>query len=329
VILTLGQAVGTRDSVLARLEDRGARLVIVRSAQDPPVLDMAMLERLLLLREVDVALALGVPQDAVRPGLAGEAPTAVRVGYGDLSLLGVPPAAPPGWAWASAAGAAEAGLSEGAGTLRFSTGREVVVRQGLTVPSYLAGFEPLVLETAGSADPLTTVEAIVLVVDDAAAVAPVVSLLSPLLSIDDPRAVTVETSRRLAEVGGALEQDLAAYARALVLSVLAVATVVVGSSSYAQARGRRREFGRRRAVGATRGMILWLLVGQSALATAVGGTAGVAAAVASLALQGDPRPAYTFCASVLALITALAVAAAVPGAVLAARRDPVRELRVP
>lgn len=92
---------------------------------------------------------------------------------------------------------------------------------------------------------------------------------------------------------------------------------------------RRNDFGRRRALGASQGLIVGLLLTQVAVLSAIGAIIGCAAAAIGLAATGDPLPGLDFFAAVAALAVAVgAVAAAIP-AVAAARRDPLTELRVP
>lgn len=92
---------------------------------------------------------------------------------------------------------------------------------------------------------------------------------------------------------------------------------------------RRKDFGRRRALGATRGLIVGLLLVQTGLLAVIGVGVGTAASLVVLVASGDPLLGvpFTSALSVLTLSTAL-VAAALP-AVIASRREPIRELRVP
>jgi len=92
---------------------------------------------------------------------------------------------------------------------------------------------------------------------------------------------------------------------------------------------RRKDFGRRRALGASRGLIVALLLVQTAQLAVAGVVAGLIAACSVLLLSGDPVPTAEFSAALGVLAVAAATAAAAPPAVLASRRDPVRELRVP
>ncbi|MFF1530922.1 FtsX-like permease family protein [Cellulomonas sp. NPDC058312] len=93
--------------------------------------------------------------------------------------------------------------------------------------------------------------------------------------------------------------------------------------------GRRRDLGRQRALGASRSAIVALVVLQSAVAGAAGAVAGTAAGTL-LVLQTSGRVLpWGFAAGVVVLSGVVGVVGAVPSAVLAARRDPVRILRVP
>lgn len=92
---------------------------------------------------------------------------------------------------------------------------------------------------------------------------------------------------------------------------------------------RRNDFGRRRALGASQGLIVGLLLTQVSLLSAAVASIRCAVAAIGLAATGDPLPGPDFFAAVAALAVAVgAIAAAIP-AVAAARRDPLTELRVP
>ena len=92
---------------------------------------------------------------------------------------------------------------------------------------------------------------------------------------------------------------------------------------------RRKDFGRRRALGATRGLIAALILIQTASLATAGAMDGAAASAITLVTLGDPLPSVDYTAAVALLALGVSVAAAIVPAVLAARRDPIRELRVP
>ena len=91
---------------------------------------------------------------------------------------------------------------------------------------------------------------------------------------------------------------------------------------------RRKDYGRRRALGASRSFIISLLLTQTALLALVGSIIGAILATAILLIMGDPLPGIPFTAAVTVLaILASALGAVIP-AIVASRREPIRELRV-
>ena len=98
-----------------------------------------------------------------------------------------------------------------------------------------------------------------------------------------------------------------------------------GLNVYGAVTSRRRDFGRRRALGASRSAIVALVVTQTAIVAALG------AAVGSFLIQrwtgSGPDPSFALAVATLVILAALV--SAVPPALVAAYRDPVRILRVP
>lgn len=92
---------------------------------------------------------------------------------------------------------------------------------------------------------------------------------------------------------------------------------------------RRKDFGRRRALGASRGYIITLLVAQTTLLALVGIAVGHLAATALALGLGDPIPGIAFTAAVSILALVAAVLASLVPAITASRREPIRELRTP
>ncbi|UOE43868.1 FtsX-like permease family protein [Agromyces larvae] len=119
------------------------------------------------------------------------------------------------------------------------------------------------------------------------------------------------------------------YGHTLTLGILALTAILVGAILYGIVMLRRKDFGRRRALGASRALIVGLLLTQTALLAATGAIIGSAVAHATLAATGDPQPGWEYTLGVATLATAVGVAAALIPALAAARREPIRELRVP
>jgi putative ABC transport system permease protein len=92
---------------------------------------------------------------------------------------------------------------------------------------------------------------------------------------------------------------------------------------------RRKDFGRRRALGASQGLIILLLLLQMTALGLIGAVVGTAVAVAVLVASGDPLPSVGFITAIDVLAISVAVLAAILPALAAARREPIAELRVP
>ncbi|MEK8227221.1 FtsX-like permease family protein [Oerskovia sp. M15] len=98
------------------------------------------------------------------------------------------------------------------------------------------------------------------------------------------------------------------------------------------ARGRRGQaprLRRRRALGATRTAIVVLVLVQTGVAALAGVVLGVGGGLAAVHHLTGNLPDPTFTAGVATLAVLIALAGAVPPALAAAHRDPVRILHVP
>lgn len=92
---------------------------------------------------------------------------------------------------------------------------------------------------------------------------------------------------------------------------------------------RRKDYGRRRALGATRSFIVGLQLTQTALLVCAGVALGAVVAHGVLMAIGAPLPGPLFMLATAVLSLASALVASLLPAVVASRRDPVTELRVP
>ncbi|MEA9986014.1 FtsX-like permease family protein [Subtercola sp. RTI3] len=157
----------------------------------------------------------------------------------------------------------------------------------------------------------------------------VAAVVSSVLGVTDASTVTVTTSEQLAQLRATVGHQLGGFGQGLVESVFAATAVIVAAILSALVLLRRRDFGRRRALGASRSLIVQLLLTQVGLQAVAGSILGCVTTSLVLTAQDAPLPPPAFFAALalLAVVTALA-AAAVP-ALIASRRDPLRELRVP
>ncbi len=172
-----------------------------------------------------------------------------------------------------------------------------------------------VLRTAG--DPLAVV----------AAARRAVGTVDPLLPLDNIRTVRdiVDSSLSQQRLTSSLLASFAAIA--LLLALVGVYSIV----SYSVAR-RTREIGIRKALGARRGQVLWLMVREGAapalagLAVGLGLSLAVTSALADLLFQVSPHDPLTFVALPLVLAAVAILASWIPS-LRAMRVAPVEALR--
>lgn len=329
VLLTTGRTVGAEDAVLRSIDSAGTRSIIVR-AEAAAGLDSSVLDRIGHLEGVEWAGAFGPATDVTATAIAGGTRVPVRTAFGaHLDSLGIGTSIESGrTAWASELALQELGLVQGAGGVTTETGDAFAIVGKLDVPDYLAFLEPAVFVPQTGDEP-EDVAIVVVVAERPDLVDPVAAAVLSVLAVDDPTAVTVETSAALAQVRAAVQGQLGQFGRALILIILGLTGVLVAAILFGLVMLRRRDYGRRRALGATKGLIVAIVLIQTAIPALVGSCLGTFAALAALAALRDPLPNWDFSLAVALMATGVAVVAAGLPAVIAAQRDPLRELRVP
>ncbi|MGH8827475.1 MAG: FtsX-like permease family protein [Jiangellaceae bacterium] len=333
-LLTTGRTVAAEDAVLAQLDAVGTRSIVVRADETAGV-TTSLLDHLDAVDGVEAVTGFGPIVDARNALVPDGQPIAVRRAYGELGDRDLESSELPDRALASAAAAHALGLYDGTGGVTTAAGRDLVLLGGLVVPGHLSFLEPLVVvpssepgapSGASSDDPLSVV---VVLADAPEQVAAIADTVRGLLAGVDHTKVTVETSQQLADIRSAISGELGSYGRATVLGILAISAVLVAVNLLGLVVMRRKDFGRRRALGATQGLIIGLLLTQVGLLGVIGAIVGVIGTTVTLVANGQPVPdlQFTVAVGVAAVLTAL-VAALLP-ALVAARRDPLHELRVP
>jgi putative ABC transport system permease protein len=126
-----------------------------------------------------------------------------------------------------------------------------------------------------------------------------------------------------------VQGQLGSFGRNLVIVIFALTALLVAAILYGLVMLRRKDFGRRRALGASQSLIVAILLTQMAVLSVIGAILGSAGAAIGLIATGDPLPSWDFFTAVCILATVTGLVAALAPALAAARRDPLKELRVP
>lgn len=330
VFLTAGRSAAVESEVLARIDEAGPRLVTVQVLEPSPGIDRSGLGRLSRATGVEWALGLGEAREVSNASLPGGAKVVARRLLTDAPDIlhvskGRAPAA--GEAIVSESARELLGLAQPSGTLDDG-GRLLPVVGQYGAGHEIADLERLVLV---GAEPRTTERAtLVYLLANSTANVPLVTAQLPALSgLDGGEGVNVSTSEELLRVEEAVGGELSRFGRTMALGALGAGLVLMALATALAQSSRRRDHGRRRALGASRTAIVAVAILEVAFPVGAGAALGTAAGGSLVhRLTGHlPEPSFMVAVPVLVLIIGM-VATVVP-ATAAALQDPVRILRVP
>lgn len=336
ILLTSGRSAAAEAAVLASIDAQGTRSVTVMSKGENPALTRAMVDDLARLPEVEDVVGFGPVEDVTAAAIPDGTRVGKRTAYGSLGGRRVEQEATDlgPQAWVTPQAAQTLGVPSGAssGAVRVVDGEEYQITESLALPEYLQGLEPAVIvpvSRKAMPDGDRGFAMIAILARSPESVGLVNDFARSLL-VDLPReSVTVSTSEQMAELRRVVGGQLTAQGRAIVMGVLAGATLATLVNVWGLALMRRRDIGRRRALGATRATIVALMVGQVACAAFLAAVLGALIGVGVLVAGDGPAPRLSYVVALVVALTGVAsVAAGIP-ALIASRRDPLTELRVP
>jgi len=331
ILSTTGQSVQAERQVLGRIDEAGTRSVVVTDTKGSAGIRPAAVDRISRLSGVEWVVGFGPATDVHAAGIPGGNPAAVRAVYGTLP----PEVVTSGWDMTVGTvlvgpdAQTTLGLDIPAGGVATRDGTDYAVVGWFEAADPLGFLNRSLLATPDpdAVDPV--LRTIQVLVDRPEDVAPVADAIYGLLDAQDPTSVGIQTSETLAQIRQAVQGELGRYSRRLVTLILAVGLVLVGLNVYGSITTARRDYGRRRALGASRPDIITLVTIQTL-------TIGLAGAIVGSLVGGTiiwrltataPDAGFTVAVAVLAVLAA--GIAAIPPAMVAAWRDPVSILRVP
>lgn len=331
VLATTGRAAATEAQVLASVDSLGTRLISVTDTTGSSRIDTSAVDVLAGLDGVAWVFGLGPASDAVNPATGRVAGTTVtgRDLVGDLPdelpvTRGRTPS--PGEAVVGAGAARALGLADVAGTVDLGTTRTGVVGQ-IEAGGPLAALDDTVLRRADDADvPIRYLYLRAAADVDVDALAAAVRAAVPA---GVPATVDVEVSAGALALRQVLSGTLGASSRQLMAIVLGTGLALVAITVLGGVTARRRDFGRQRALGASRSTIVVTVLVQSALSAVVGVGCGLTVGLGLTHALTGGTPTGRFVVGLGVLTTLVTLAGSVPPALAAAWRDPLRVLRVP
>ena len=330
ILATTGQTVSAEQEVLSRIDDAGTRLILVTDVRGDAGLNGASVERIAALSNVEWVVGFGFSHDARNSNIgAGAQPVPARHLVGQvppaIRISGVVP--PDGGAIVGREAARALGLQHPAGSIDVDSDQFSVVGS-FVANDPLAGLDGsvLVLATSDRQESLRSIYAVARRPSD---VASLELAIWGVLGDTSQESVHVETSAALAELRAAVQGELGAFSRGLILALLGVGLLLVALVAYGSVTIRGQDFGRRRALGASRSAILSLVALQYTQIALAGACLGVAAGTYFIWRWTGGPPEWRFTASIVVLTMLTTLIAALLPAVIAAIRDPVSALRVP
>lgn len=341
-IVTAGQTDALERSLVTGLESRANRTLVL-SARDGGALPPEALAAVGSLSLVDRFYGLGAAYDYHNAALttgdgtrSGE-PVAVFPLFGaldDLATVEVGRAPSEGEAVLTSAALARVGMGYPAGGLvmnstllrvRDAPRRDTPVVGAITLHDGVELGEAVALRSATEDELLTRL----VVVATTFRAVPTLERLLPQVSLADPAALQVESSSELEAALGLLTGQVGRFGRELTLASIVVGSVFLALIVFGTLQGRRRDLGRRRALGASRQSLIAQAVLQTLIAAVPGALAGVVAGAVMVHRTTGLSPSPAFMAAVAVLGALASIVAAFAPAAVAAWGDPVAALRVP
>lgn len=329
IMSTTGQTVAIERDVLGQIDDAGTRTIVIEDTEGRAELDPGTVGRLEALAGVEWAVGFGAARDVRPAGLNGAPAVPIRGYFGELpaSVVTTPWDVQPGTALAGVEAINALGFATAAGPVEHiaSDERQVGVVGWLTAEAPLEFMNRAILTVA---EPDEVVVRIIVLARTAEEVPRLAEAIPAVLDPADRSSIAIRTSDTLVQVRAAVQGELGTWGRNVVTVVLGAGLVLTALNVFGAVTTRRRDFGRRRALGASRLDIIVLVTAQTVATAAIGAVAGitVGSVVVQRILGTAPTAEFGTAVGVLAVIAA--AIAAVPPAVIAAYRDPVRILRV-
>lgn len=320
---TAGFSVDSQTAILRRVDEVGSRILTVVSSGDAPAsIPATAVDRIARLGGVAWVVGLGPVSDVRNRKPAGET-TPLRTYRAVRAPVVFSSSAVGGDGFVSATSARRAGL---AGPYSVLDPVAVPIVGWFRADEPLGRLEDFVLVPTEDDVPL---ERIIIATEDVGWVEPVAQSLSSMLGSGAARGSTIERSPQLLSAREAVRDEVASRDRMLIVVLLAVTTLVAGVVIFAGTISSRRDFGRRRALGATQPQLVCLVVASTVLPAMVGALLGAVVGWLYLSSRlghlADPQ--FSLSVAVLTVLS-LAASSAAPAAV-AATRDPLKVLRVP
>lgn len=327
-LATVGRNAANQAALLSQFEGAGARHIMVTNSSEQDYINPASLTTIQHIAGVQRAAALGRTLDVTNGAIPGSPATPIWPLYGDMSDIAplVAGRAPgPGEAIIGIEAQSALRMAQPSGFVQTRVGMQYPIVGAFNASEPFDDLNGGVLTPAGDDTRLTQLRVLVTNMEDVRATqSSILSILSPA----DPQKMQLRSGRDLVEQAFSVGGLTAQFGQTTFLLILGVGALFVSAVVLSDVLIRRRDLGRRRALGASRTTLVSLVVARNVAAGAIGAIAGSAIA-ALLAAQTSSMPPLKFIIAVAVLALLACAIASLPPAIYAAHRDPVRVLRTP
>lgn len=331
VVLTAGRAAALERDVLASVDEAGTRMITIYSQDSNGGLEAAAVRRIAGLDGVEWAIGLTPAIDTRNTHIPGARSVSTRTVVGDWrQAIHAPRTPPPGVALVTETGQELAGLAEPVGAMSdTANGSTISIGGRFESHPPLEDLERVIVVTDDPDNPAQVISVIHMVAERAIDVPRLAESAIQLSGVEQRAEIVVETSQNLVDLQRVVSGQLSEFSRLLAAGITAASAAVIAMSLTMISISRRRDFGRRRALGATRADIAVIVSLSAVIPAVVGALVGTAGGHLILLSSGLGLPPLAFGLASAVLTVFAAGLAALPAALLTAFRDPASVLRVP
>lgn len=329
IITTAGIAAASQNAVLATIDKTGTRTINIYTSKESVSFPKQLVDLLGSNSNVSAITAFGPSRDVRNSAIPSSAMVNARETYGEWAnkLLAKQPPLPDTLAWVTATAQSKLGLPAQGGGLQDKLGAWNASVIGVTsLPKQLEALEPAVIIPTNKPKKITT---IYITATSSMQVPLLYNQVSKILSDYADDEVTITTSLEYDELRSAINGELTRSTHILTITTLLSAAAATMLVVWAMVILRRKDLGRRRALGANRTTIIALTVAQTGILTFIGTGSGAILTGAVIFLTRHTTIPLDYTATLLVTLPALAATLSVLPASWAARREPIRELRNP
>lgn len=323
VLGATGLNIEGQGAILRRVDEAGSRILTIVSITSEPAIPASAVDRIAALEGIEWVVGLSPVFDVRTRGPSG-GPTPLRSFRAVRAPISLSETTAPDGAYVSATSARRVGLAGAYSTLDPGS---IPVVGWFEAGEPLRALEAFILVPREEED--LRLERVIVAAEEAGWVELSAANLGSMLGATTSQAVTVERSPALLQAREAVRDEVVRRDRTLLLALLVAAMAMASIVVFAGTIAARRDFGRRRALGATRSQLTALVMLGTMWPAIVGASLGALVGWAYLGSRLGRIPDWRFPVAIWILVSLAFVAASALPAAVAATRDPLRVLRVP